>query len=150
MTPDVRTPTRRAVTVLASINDDSDVSWRAVDYAVGLVQRQPGPVRVIFVHVVPKAGGVNVYPDLYAAMVDAQDDCVRTVRSRLTAELQPTPIEWDYRCRTGSRSLELRRVAEEVEADLLVIAGETKRGWRSLFSTAALLRRAHFPVVFVS
>ena len=148
MTLDASTTLARTATVLTGI-EDTEVTWRAVDYAVGLAQRQPGGARMVFVHVIPHFGTALLYPDLYAAVVNSASNEVRKLRSQLDAELAPRSIEWDYQCRVGRHSVEMLRAAREVSADVLVLGRDERAARASVRALAALLRDARLPVLVV-
>lgn len=132
--------------------DDSDSSWRAAAYAVGLARRQDA--LLVMVHVLP------VHPTAMLAglswMLAADDMAVaRQLRHRVALGLAGTPglpaPRWEFHIlRAPDVVTGLAGTADEMRADTVVVG--TSRGLRHrLFGSPGqrLVRTGRWPVIVV-
>ncbi|MFI0897516.1 universal stress protein [Streptomyces sp. NPDC020983] len=132
--------------------DDSDSSWRAVAYAVGLARRQDALLALVHVlpqHTAALFGGV--------AWMLAPDDVALAgqLRDRIAGGLGAAPglpaPRWEFHLlRSASVAAGLAAVADELRADTVVIG--TSRGlWHRLFGSPGvrLLKSRRWPVIVV-
>lgn len=132
--------------------DDSDSSWRAVAYAVGLARRQDA--LLVLVHVLPQHaaamfGGVAwmLATDDVALAAQLRD---RIARGLGSAPGLPAP-RWEFHLlRSASVATGLAATADDLRADTVVIG--TSRGLRHrLFGSPGvrLVRTRRWPVIVV-
>lgn len=132
--------------------DDSDSSWRAAAYAVGLARRQNA--LLVLVHVLP------VHPTAMMAglswMLAAEDLAVaRRLRQRVATGLAAEPglpaPRWEFHIlRSADVVTGLTATADELRADSVVIGAS--RGLRHrLFGSPGvrLVRTGRWPVIVV-
>lgn len=134
--------------------DGSEASEHALYTAVGLAQREG--VRLIAVHV-RRPGhsglvGALAPVDVVTAARGAAEDAARA-SAQETCE--SAGVSWEFRVRTGSPPLELRDVAKETRAGLLVVgtrgSGLAAR-WHRMTAgsvSAHLVRHEPTPVLVV-
>ena len=130
--------------------DGSRTSWRAASYANGLARRQHSRVTVVYV-VSPGALSMMT-TDIAGAMV------VSEVREEMGADLREQVgrlaiergIDTEFLVVRGDPFTELRKVAEEVRADALVVGASERAGHRFVGSLAGrLVKAARWPVTVV-
>ena len=134
--------------------DFSEASERAVDW--GLALASDAGDRVTLVHVVPGFSEDEPPRGLYRyGLVEYQRELVRDARRRLERAVPSDltrPGRVHARVVTGDPATEVTRVANEIEADL-VVAGVPRRNAfsRGLFGVTAsrLLRVVHAPMLAV-
>ncbi|MFF7941522.1 universal stress protein [Nocardia gamkensis] len=131
--------------------DTSEASPHALAYAAGTARRMHATVLVA--HISTLAGsayltslapmGVDVTAELAADQI--------TAARELAAEiLHDLPMPWWFTVRCGDAAIELARLAEDNNADSLVVGRSNTWVHRLTGSTAArLLRRARCPVTVV-
>lgn len=132
--------------------DDSDSSWRAAAYAVGLARRQEA--RLVAVHVLPlhttaALGGVAWM------LKDADTERAERLRGQVAAGLgsmgETRALRWEFRVVPGGDTVGgLSRVADELHADMVVL-GTARSRWHRMFGSAAvrMVRAGRWPVVVV-
>jgi len=132
--------------------DFSDISERATAYAVDLA-RQIG-ARVTFLHVyeIPVSsffdGALAATADLASAVSAAADRAMATLVAKQKASGDPV----EGMVRVGPPADEAHRVAEEVNADLIVVGTHGRRGLaRALLGSVAeiVVRTSTRPVMVV-
>ena len=134
--------------ILAGV-DGSPTAMRAGAYAVGLARRQRS--RLVFVYVAAPSmwAGISAGP---AAAAQEQlfkeliDDLRHQIRER-AAEIE-VPIT--FVVRRGDAFVELREVATELHADMVVVGASEQAGHRLIGSVAhRLVRAGRWPVTVV-
>lgn len=131
--------------------DGSTTSLRAAAYAAGLARRQGA--RVTFVYVTPLAtrgGGVPGGAGLAVAEREASDAVAEELRTRAGEAARELGISTTFVAAHGDPFTELRRVADEIRADAVVVGASTKAGHRLVGSLAVrLVRAGRWPVTVV-
>jgi nucleotide-binding universal stress UspA family protein len=128
--------------------DGSDTSWRAAAYAVGIVRRQGGNSRLIFVYVAPGPGVKALAPQVIPASVEASALTLADITERLKGALDD--VDWEIRSPTGSAFAELKRIATTVRADTVVVGASSGIAHRFVGSLAArLVKTRRWPVIVV-
>jgi nucleotide-binding universal stress UspA family protein len=144
---DQRTRPEDARTLVVGV-DGSDTSWRAAAYAVGIVRRQGGHSRLVFVYVAPGPGLKALTPQVIPASAEASDLTLADIARRLEAALGD--LDWEIRSPTGSAFTELKRIATAVRADTVVVGASTGLAHRVAGSLAArLVKTRRWPVIVV-
>jgi len=131
--------------------DDSVTSLRAAAYAAGLARRQGA--RLICVYVEQRAvlygagaGGAAVMAERDRANAEIEADLRR--RAEEAAESLGVPLT--FIAAFGDPYHELRRVADEVHADAVVVGASAQAGHRWVGSLAVrLVRAGRWPVTVV-
>jgi nucleotide-binding universal stress UspA family protein len=131
--------------------DDSTTSVRAGWYAAGLARRQRA--RVVAVHVEPRATVAGAAPGaagLVVAEQEARDEVADDLRRRADDVSRELGIDVTFITARGDPFTELRRIADEIHADAVVVGASTKAGHRLVGSLAVRLVRANkWPVTVV-
>jgi nucleotide-binding universal stress UspA family protein len=130
--------------------DGSNTSRDALAYAVGMARREGSQLVIVQVGspvstaaAVAAVGGSSVPPDL-----DHGIEAVST--ETLVALDELLPGQWRIVTREGEPGAELERVAQECQADAIVVGRSRNPGRHLLGSVAArLVRRANHPVIVV-
>jgi nucleotide-binding universal stress UspA family protein len=131
--------------------DDSVTSLRAGAYAAGLARRQGA--RLVAVYVEQRS-------TLYAATaagagaVAAQDQAIREtgedMRRRAEAEAERLGVPITFIIAHGDPYHELRRVADQMRADAVIVGASAKAGHRWIGSLAVrLVKAGRWPVTVV-
>jgi nucleotide-binding universal stress UspA family protein len=132
--------------------DDSVTSLRAGAYAVGLARRQGA--RLVCVYVEQRAAmygaaggaGAAVLAEQERAHAETADDLRRRVEEAATDRGVPVT----FIVAAGDPYHELRRVADEVRADAVVVGASTQAGHRLVGSLAVrLVKAGRWPVTVV-
>lgn len=129
--------------------DGSVTSMRAAAFAAGLARRQGSELVVVFV----------AAPSPFAAMAGGssaslQEQGLRELADELRREVrraaQELGLSATFMTRRGDPFTELRRAADEVRADMVVVGVSTQAGHRLVGSIATrLVRTGRWPVVVV-
>lgn len=130
--------------------DGSRTSWRAASYANGLARRQHSRVVVVFV-VSPGALSMMT-TDLAGATVvsEVRDEIGADLREQVQRLAVERGIDTEFLVVRGDPFTELRRVAEEVRADALVVGASERAGHRFVGSLASrMVKAALWPVTVV-
>ena len=132
--------------------DDSVTSLRAGAYAAGLARRQGA--RLICVYVEQLSAMYGASASAGASTIAAQEEALRETSTDLrqrTEEYAGTlgvPITFVTAC--GDPFTELRRVADEVRADAVIVGASAKAGHRWIGSLAVrLVKASRWPVTVV-
>ncbi|WP_333767940.1 universal stress protein [Streptomyces sp. IBSBF 2435] len=132
--------------------DDSDCSWRAAAYAVGLARRQNA--LLVLVHVLPVHASAMLAGAAW--MLDADDLAVaeqlrHRVATGLAGTLDLPPPRWEFHIlRAADVATGLSGTADELRADTVVIGAS--RGLRHrLFGSPGvrLVKTGRWPVIVV-
>jgi len=131
--------------------DDSTTSLRAAAYAVGLARRQGATVTVVYV--APVASLATATPggaDLAAARRQAFSQIADGMRRRAEEAAKDLGISVTFIAAEGDPFFELRRIADEIRADAVVVGASTHAGHRLIGSLAVrLVRAGRWPVTVV-
>ncbi len=136
--------------ILAGI-DDSVTSLRAGAYAAGLARRQGA--RLVCVYVEQRSGMYGASA-AGAGVIAAQDEVLAETAADLRRRAEEyagvlgVPIT--FIAARGDPYTELRRVADEVRADAVIVGASTKAGHRWVGSLAVrLVKAGRWPVTVV-
>jgi len=132
--------------------DDSVTSLRAGAYAAGLARRQGA--RLVCVYVAQISAIYGAAAGAGAGAIAAQDEALEQTaedlrqRAEEYAEILGMPIT--FVVARGDPYTELRRVADEVRADAVVVGASAKAGHRWIGSLAVrLVKAGRWPVTVV-
>ncbi|MGH3303152.1 MAG: universal stress protein [Streptosporangiaceae bacterium] len=109
--------------------DGSRTSWRAVSYANGLARRQRS--RVTVVYVASPGALAAATADAGAAMAQVREEAGADLREQVERLAQERGVDTSFVLVHGDPFTELRRVAQEVRADALVVGASEHAGHRS-------------------
>jgi nucleotide-binding universal stress UspA family protein len=131
--------------------DGSTTSQRAGWYAAGLARRQGA--RVTAVYVAPMSAGLAVAgaaAGLEAARREADEQITSDMRRRAEEFSREFGVPIAFIAVRGDPFTELRRVAEEIHADAVVVGASAHAGHRLVGSLAVrLVKAARWPVTVV-
>lgn len=132
--------------------DDSVTSLRAGAYALGLARRQGA--RLVCVYVEQLSAMYGAAASAGAGVIGAQDqalqDLAADLRRRAEEAAQTGGVSLTFITARGDPYLELRRVADEVRADAVIVGASTKAGHRWVGSLAVrLVKAGRWPVTVV-
>ena len=132
--------------------DDSVTSLRAGAYAAGLARRQGA--RLVIVYVEQRAALYAATGAAGASAVAAQDQAVREtgedLRRRAEAEAERLGLPLTFIIAHGDPYHELRRVADQVRAEAVIVGASSKAGHRWIGSLAVrLVKAGRWPVTVV-
>lgn len=131
--------------------DGSTTAARAGWYAAGLGRRQGA--RVVAVYVEPGATVAAAVPStggLYVAQQEAFNEVAEDLRQRAQAVSAELGVDFTFMAVHGDPFTELRRIADEIRADAVIVGASTKAGHRLVGSLAVRLVRANrWPVTVV-
>jgi nucleotide-binding universal stress UspA family protein len=131
--------------------DDSTNSIRAGWYAAGLARRQRA--RLVGVFVAPLAGFGAAGPG-GAALTVAKDEAFRQSAEQMEARAQVMAAELGisitFIAARGDPYTEIRRIADEIRADAIVVGASAHAGHRFVGSLAVrLVKAGRWPVTVV-
>lgn len=130
--------------------DGSTTSQRAGWYAAGLARRQRA--RVTAVYVAPMSSGVAVpaAAGVEAARREADEQTAEDMRRRAEEFSREFGVPIAFLAVRGDPFTELRRVADEIRADAVVVGASAHAGHRLVGSLAVrLVKAARWPVTVV-
>jgi nucleotide-binding universal stress UspA family protein len=132
--------------------DGSPTSLRAGAYAAGLARRQRA--RLVVVLVGPVASLATAMPGAGAAVAASQgeafDETSDDLRRQVEVQARERGIAVTFVVRRGDPFSELRRAADEVRAEAVVVGASAKAGHRLVGSVAVrLVRAGKWPVTVV-
>ena len=132
--------------------DDSVTSLRAAAYAAGLARRQGA--RLVFVYVEQRAVLYGAGAGAGAAVMAEQDRANAEVAADLRQQAEEGAVRLgvplEFIIAFGDPYHELRRVADEVHADAVVVGASTQAGHRWVGSLAVrLVKAGRWPVTVV-
>ena len=137
--------------ILAGV-DDSVTSLRAGAYAAGLARRQGARLVVVYVER-PSAmyGAAGVAgAGAIAAQEQALEETAAGLKRRIDEYTPNLGIPVTFMVARGDPYTELRRVADEVRADAVVVGASTQAGHRFIGSLAVrLVKTGRWPVTVV-
>jgi nucleotide-binding universal stress UspA family protein len=136
--------------ILAGV-DDSTTSLRAAAYAAGLARRQGA--KLTLVYVAPVASLATATPgaaDLAGARRQAFHQIAEGLRKRAEQGSRDLGISITFVAAEGDPFIELRRIADEIRADAVVVGASAHAGHRLIGSLAVrLVRAGRWPVTVV-
>jgi nucleotide-binding universal stress UspA family protein len=128
--------------------DGSDTSLRAGAYAAGMARRQRASLVILYVRPYSAAAGMSAGATL--GMQESYDSVAAELRQ--TAEEQGARLGIDivFVERDGNPFAEIVRLADEIQADAVIVGASTKAGHRFVGSLAVhLVRASRWPVTVV-
>jgi nucleotide-binding universal stress UspA family protein len=126
--------------------DGSETSMRAGAFAAGLARRQGAHLAVLFVRVLSAA----LAPEVTLAKRDAQDSALAELRAVMDEGMSRLGIESTLYVREGNPYAEIKRLADELRVDAVVVGASMQTGHRFVGSLAThLVRDARWPVTVV-
>jgi len=132
--------------------DDSVTSLRAAAYAAGLARRQRARLVVVYVEQLSALYGAaaGAGASAIAAQEQALDETAAGLRRRAEEYAGILGMPLKFIVAHGDPYIELRRVADEVRADAVVVGASTKAGHRWVGSLAVrLVKAGRWPVTVV-
>ena len=132
--------------------DDSVTSLRAGAYAAGLARRQGARLVCVYVEQITALYGAAA--GAAAGAVAAQDEALQETAADLRREAEDGArrlgIPLTFVTARGDPYTEIRRVADEVRADAVIVGASTKAGHRWVGSRAVrLVKAGRWPVTVV-
>lgn len=128
--------------------DGSETSMRAGSYAGGLARRQQS--RLVVVYVAATSGWTGFSAAGVAIAQETTDEIADDIRAALRDRAAEIHVPISFHTLRGDPFTELRRVATEVQADMVVVGASEQAGHRLVGSVASkLVRAATWPVVVV-
>ena len=132
--------------------DDSVTSLRAGAYAVGLARRQGA--RLVCVYVEQPSALYGAAAGAGAAAIAEQEraftETAADMKRRIEEGAADRGVQISFVAAVGDPYHELRRVADEVRADAVVVGASTKAGHRLVGSLAVrLVKAGRWPVTVV-
>ena len=128
--------------------DGSDTSLRAGAYAAGMARRQQARLVILYVRPFSAVSGIGA--GAVTSMQEAYDAVAAELRQ--TAEEQGPRLGIDivFVERDGNPFTEIVRLADEIQADAVIVGASTKAGHRFVGSLAVhLVRASRWPVTVV-
>ena len=131
--------------------DDTTTSLRAAAYAAGLARRQGAKVTVVFVAPVASLGAATPGgAELVAAKRESVRQTADNLRRRVEEGSAYLGIPITFIVAEGDAYAEIRRIADEIRADGVVVGASAKAGHRLIGSLAVrLVRAGRWPVTVV-
>jgi nucleotide-binding universal stress UspA family protein len=131
--------------------DDSTTSLRAASYAAGLARRQRASVTVVYVAPLVTLGvGTPGGAGLAAVQREASQEIAEGLRRRAEEASGDLGISVTFIAAEGDAYSEIRRIADEIRADAVVVGASAKAGHRLIGSLAVrLVRAGRWPVTVV-
>lgn len=131
--------------------DESVTALRAGAYAAGLARRQHARLIIVYVAPTPFVVGASAAA---ASVVAAEADAHRQIAAELRAEVEDASrdrgIAMTFIEAHGDPFMEIRRIADEVRADAIVVGASMKAGHKLVGSLAVrLVRAGKWPVTVV-
>lgn len=131
--------------------DDTVTASHAVAYAAGLARRQRA--RLIAVFVIPGASIAAASPggaSVIVAEAEAHEQIAGELRARLKETSAELGVDVTFVVAHGDPLSEIKRLADEMRADAIVVGASAKAGHRLVGSLAVrLVRAGRWPVTVV-
>ena len=131
--------------------DDSTTSLRAAAYAAGLARRQGASVTAVFVAPFASMGAATPGgAGLVAARRHAAEEIAEALRHRTEEASRDLGISITFITVEGDPYTEIRRIADEIRADAVVVGASAQAGHRLVGSLAVrLVKAGRWPVTVV-
>jgi nucleotide-binding universal stress UspA family protein len=132
--------------------DGSTTSLRASAYAAGLARRQGARVVAVYIGSLPQMSAVAPGADaaLAVARSEAFEQSADELRQLTQEQATERGITISFVAGRGDPFTELRKIADEVRADAIVVGASAKAGHRLVGSLAVrLVRAGKWPVTVV-
>ena len=130
--------------------DGSTTATRAGWYAAGLARRQGAAVTAVFVAPVAAGLGIAAGAALEVAQRESAEQAAQEMRGRAGEFSREFGISIDFVAAHGDPFTEIIRIAEEIQADAIVVGASAHAGHRLVGSLAVrLVRAARWPVTVV-
>jgi nucleotide-binding universal stress UspA family protein len=130
--------------------DGTTTSLRAAAYAAGLARRQGAHVTAVFVAPLATAWAAPGAAALVTAQRETLDETAQELRELLLTGFSDLGIGISFIAAHGDPLTELRRIADEVRADAIVVGASAQAGHRLIGSMAVrLVRAGRWPVTVV-
>jgi nucleotide-binding universal stress UspA family protein len=131
--------------------DDSTTSLRAAAYAAGLARRQGASMTAVYVAPLASLAGASpAGASLAAARRQASVEVAEDLRRRAEERAGELGIPVTFIAAEGDPFTEIRRIADEIRADAVVVGASTQAGHRLIGSLAVrLVRAGRWPVTVV-
>ena len=132
--------------------DDSVTSLRAGAYAAGLARRQGARLVCVYVEQLSGLYGASAAAGAgaIAAQNEAQEQVAADLRRRAHEYAGILGVSFTFIATHGDPYTELRRVADEVRANAVIVGASTKAGHRWVGSLAVrLVKAGRWPVTVV-
>jgi nucleotide-binding universal stress UspA family protein len=131
--------------------DDSTTSTRAAWYAAGLARRQGASITAVYVGPIASlSAAVHGGAELAAVQHQAFEETAADMRRRADEVSQELGISVTFIATNGDPFTELRRIADEIRADAVVVGASAHAGHRLIGSLAVrLVRAGKWPVTVV-
>ena len=132
--------------------DDSVTSLRAGAYAAGLARRQGARLVCVYVEQLSAMYGAaaGAGAGAMAAQGEALAQAAADLRQRAQEYAEAVGVELTFVVTRGDPYTELRRVADEVRADAVIVGASAKAGHRWVGSLAVrLVKAGRWPVTVV-
>jgi nucleotide-binding universal stress UspA family protein len=134
--------------VLLVAVDGSDTSLRAGAYAAGMARRQHA--RLVCLYVRPFSAVTGIGAGAAVSIHEAYDEVAAELRTSVETQRGRLGIAAEFVQREGSPFAEIVRLADEVQADAVIVGASTKAGHRFIGSLAVhLVRASRWPVTVV-
>lgn len=136
--------------ILAAV-DDSVTAARASWYAAGLARRQRARLVIVYVAQMSAVIGASpAAPSVLVAEAEAHESIAADLRSRADVVAAELGISITFVEAHGDPYTEIKRIAQEVRADAMVVGASAKAGHRLVGSLAVrLVRAGRWPVTVV-
>lgn len=131
--------------------DDSVTSLRAGAYAAGLARRQRARLVCLYVEQLSTMYGTSAAAaSAIAAQDQALEESAADLRQRAEDGARALGVKLTFVVAHGDPYTELRRVADEIRADAVIVGASTKAGHRWVGSLAIrLVKAGRWPVTVV-
>jgi nucleotide-binding universal stress UspA family protein len=131
--------------------DDTVTATRAAWYAAGLARRQRAKLIAVYVASVPAMlATAPTGASVLTAEMQAQDELAGQMRARAEAVGRELGLSITFVAARGDAYTEIKRIADEMRADAIVVGASAKAGHRLVGSLAVrLVRAGKWPVTVV-
>jgi nucleotide-binding universal stress UspA family protein len=128
--------------------DGSDTSLRAGAYAAGMARRQQARLVILYVRPLSAVSGIGA--GAITSMQEAYDAVAAELRQNAEEQGPRLGIDIVFVERDGNPYTEIVRLADEIQADAVIVGASTKAGHRFVGSLAVhLVRASRWPVTVV-
>ncbi len=128
--------------------DGSDTSLRAGAYAAGMARRQQARLVILYVRPFSAVSGIGA--GAVTSMQEAYDAVAAELRQNAEEQGPRLGIDIVFVERDGNPFTEIVRLADEIQADAVIVGASTKAGHRFVGSLAVhLVRASRWPVTVV-